>query len=57
MLPEVKDSSGYFGNLDKALLGHEIPITGVAEIRCGIFGQACFKEGMVKTPMELVALF
>ncbi len=49
MLPEVKDSSGYFGNLDKALLGHEIPITGVAgDQHAALFGQACFKEGMVK---------
>ena len=30
MLPEVKDSSGYFGSLDLWPFGYEIPITGVA---------------------------
>ncbi|MGI5851230.1 MAG: glycerol kinase GlpK [Caldicoprobacterales bacterium] len=49
MLPQVKDSSGYFGSLDKALLGHEIPITGVAgDQHAALFGQACFDKGMVK---------
>ena len=49
MLPQVKDSSGYFGSLDKALLGHEIPITGVAgDQQAALFGQACFEKGMVK---------
>jgi glycerol kinase len=49
MLPEVKDSSGYFGSLDESLLGHEIPITGVAgDQHAALFGQACFKKGMVK---------
>ena len=49
MLPQVKDSSGYFGSLDKALLGHEIPITGVAgDQHAALFGQACFEKGMVK---------
>ncbi|NLI61155.1 MAG: glycerol kinase GlpK [Clostridiales bacterium] len=49
MLPEVKDSSGYFGSLDKAILGEEIPITGVAgDQHSALFGQACFEEGMVK---------
>lgn len=49
MLPEVKDSSGYFGSIDKALLGHEIPITGVAgDQHAALFGQACFNKGMVK---------
>lgn len=49
MLPEVKDSSGYFGSLNKALLGHDIPITGVAgDQHAALFGQACFSKGMVK---------
>ncbi|HZJ57806.1 MAG TPA: glycerol kinase GlpK [Clostridia bacterium] len=49
MLPEVKDSSGYFGSLDKELLGREIPITGVAgDQHAALFGQACFEKGMVK---------
>jgi len=49
MLPEVKDSSGYFGSVDEVLLGHEIPITGVAgDQHAALFGQVCFSKGMVK---------
>lgn len=49
ILPEVKDSSGYFGSADKSWLGEEIPITGVAgDQHAALFGQACFDEGMVK---------
>ncbi|NLJ40161.1 MAG: glycerol kinase GlpK [Clostridiales bacterium] len=49
MLPEVKDSSGYFGSIDDKWLGKRIPITGVAgDQHAALFGQACFGEGMVK---------
>lgn len=49
MLPEVKDSSGYFGSTDERLLGIEIPITGVAgDQHAALFGQACIEKGMAK---------
>nr|PZN09150.1 MAG: glycerol kinase [Caldicoprobacter oshimai] len=49
MLPEVKESSGFFGMIDSKLLGREIPITGVAgDQQAALFGQACFERGMVK---------
>lgn len=49
ILPEVKDSSGYFGSTDKTLFGYSIPITGVAgDQHAALFGQACFDKGMVK---------
>ncbi|OFY67319.1 MAG: glycerol kinase [Bacteroidetes bacterium RIFCSPLOWO2_02_FULL_36_8] len=47
MLPEVKNSSGYFGSFD--LDGVNIPITGVAgDQQSALFGQTCFEEGEVK---------
>ncbi len=49
MLPEVRNSSGYFGTLDKKWLGEEIPITGVAgDQQAALFGQICFEPGMAK---------
>lgn len=50
MLPEVKDSSGFFCNTSPdELFNVEIPITGVAgDQQASLFGQGCFKEGMVK---------
>ena len=49
LLPSVKPSSALYGELDPALLGHAIPIGGVAgDQQSALFGQACFKEGMVK---------
>ena len=49
MLPEVKDSSGLFGETDPKLFGKAIPITGIAgDQQAATFGQACFKPGMVK---------
>ncbi len=49
MLPAVKPSSAHFGELLPDLLGHAIPIGGVAgDQQSALFGQACFKAGMVK---------
>ena len=49
LLPEVRNSSGYFGSLDGKWLGEEIPITGVAgDQHAALFGQTCFEPGMVK---------
>jgi glycerol kinase len=50
LLPEVMDSSDNFGVSDKAILGAEIPILGVAgDQQAALFGQTCFYEGMAKS--------
>ncbi|SON57371.1 Glycerol kinase [Hartmannibacter diazotrophicus] len=50
MLPEVKDCAADFGMLDPAILGHAIPILGVAgDQHAATVGQACFEPGMLKS--------
>jgi glycerol kinase len=47
LLPEVKPSSGYFG--DWIVGGIKVPIAGVAgDQQAALFGQACFEPGMAK---------
>lgn len=47
MLPEVRDSSGVFG--ETKLLGGVTPIAGIAgDQQSALFGQVCTKPGMVK---------
>jgi glycerol kinase len=49
MLPAVNPSSAMFGEIKPELLGHAIAIGGVAgDQQSALFGQACFKAGMVK---------
>lgn len=50
MLPEVRGSSEVYGHTDPHTFGGEnIPIAGVAgDQQAALFGQGCFKEGMVK---------
>jgi glycerol kinase len=49
MLPVVKPSSALFGEIRPQLLGHAVAIGGVAgDQQSALFGQACFKAGMVK---------
>jgi glycerol kinase len=49
MLPNVKPSSALYGEVTPDLLGHAITIGGVAgDQQSALFGQACFKAGMVK---------
>lgn len=49
MLPEVRDSSGHFGETDPGIFGAAIPIAGAAgDQQAALFGQACFEPGMVK---------
>ena len=49
VLPEVVDSSGVIGMLDKSILGREIPIAAMAgDQHAALFGQGCFAPGMVK---------
>ena len=49
MLPEVRDSSGVFGETDRKLFGASVPVAGIAgDQQAATFGQACFRKGMVK---------
>ncbi len=49
MLPDVRSSSGDFGQADASLFGAAIPITGIAgDQQAALFGQACFNAGMAK---------
>ena len=51
MLPEVKDSSGYFGTARVDLFDSVgVPILGVAgDQQAAAVGQACFQPGMIKS--------
>jgi glycerol kinase len=49
LLPEVKSSSELYALTDPALFGAPIPIAGIAgDQQAALFGQACFKPGMMK---------
>jgi glycerol kinase len=49
-LPEVRDSAGDFGFADRAVLGENLPICGVAgDQQAALIGQACFAAGDVKS--------
>jgi glycerol kinase len=49
MMPTVQASSAQYGEVRADLLGHAIPIGGVAgDQQSALFGQACFSAGMVK---------
>ncbi|MCR9097433.1 MAG: glycerol kinase GlpK [bacterium] len=49
MLPEVRDSSGAFGETDPDILGAAIPIAGVAgDQQSALFGQGCLEPGRAK---------
>ncbi len=49
MLPEVKQSSFLYGNLDSSIIGSEIPLTGIAgDQQAALFGQMCLDKGNAK---------
>jgi glycerol kinase len=49
MMPLAQPSVAEFGEVRATLLGHSMPIGGVAgDQQSALFGQACFKAGMVK---------
>src|SRR5581483_4243683 len=49
MLPEVKASSGIFGETDPEFFGGAIPMAGDAgDQQAATFGQACYEVGMAK---------
>lgn len=50
VLPEVRDSSGDFGQTVPDLFGGAIPIRGIAgDQQAATLGQACFEPGMIKS--------
>jgi len=49
LLPEVKETSGDFGETDPTFFGGPIPITGVvADQQSALFAETCFEAGDVK---------
>ena len=49
MLPEVKQSSDYYGDTDPDIFSKSIPIGGIAgDQQSALFGQMCVNPGMVK---------
>jgi len=49
LLPDVRSSSEVYGETDPNLFGASIPIAGDAgDQQAALFGQACFKPGMMK---------
>jgi glycerol kinase len=49
MMPLVLPSAAHFGEVQPELLGHALPIGGVAgDQQSALFGQACFSAGMAK---------
>ncbi|MBL0028333.1 MAG: glycerol kinase GlpK [Rhodanobacteraceae bacterium] len=50
LLPEVRDSNGDFGVVDRAWFGAAMPIRGVlGDQQAALVGQACFAPGMIKS--------
>ncbi|TVS09087.1 MAG: glycerol kinase [Gammaproteobacteria bacterium] len=50
VLPEVKDSSGHFGDSEPELLGCAVPIAGIAgDQQAAMVGQACLEAGQSKS--------
>ncbi|WP_242186673.1 glycerol kinase GlpK [Sphingomonas sp. CARO-RG-8B-R24-01] len=50
LLPEVKDNSTIFGETTPDLLGHSVPIGGMAgDQQAAVVGQACFQRGDAKS--------
>ncbi len=50
LLPEVRDNTSEFGEIDPALLGKAIPITAmIGDQQGALIGQCCFTPGMVKS--------
>ena len=50
ILPQVFDSSAEFGATDSDILGHSVPVTGIAgDQQAATFGQAAFAPGAIKS--------
>ena len=49
MLPRVQASSGVFGDTERILTSHAVPVAGIAgDQQSALFGQMCTEPGMVK---------
>lgn len=49
ILPEVLDTNGDYGSIDKNIIGKEIPIcSNIADQQSALFADGCFKPGEVK---------
>ncbi|MCG8592410.1 MAG: glycerol kinase GlpK [Proteobacteria bacterium] len=49
MLPEVRDSSGVFGETEPEFLGGSVPIAGIAgDQQAALYGQGCTAPGLAK---------
>ena len=49
LMPQVLPSAAHFGAIERSLLGHAIPVGGMAgDQQSALFGQACFSAGMAK---------
>lgn len=49
LLPEIRPSAGDFGLTDPAVVGFELPITGVAgDQQAALYGQGCWQAGAAK---------
>jgi len=49
ILPEIRESVGYFGNTEPSIFGKSIPITGIAgDQHAALFGHKAFNPGDVK---------
>lgn len=49
MLPEIRNTSELYGYTHESLFNHQVPITSVVgDQQAALFGQICFKKGMVK---------
>ncbi|MBR9805428.1 glycerol kinase GlpK, partial [bacterium] len=50
LMPEVRGNAEHFGDASAAIIGHQLPITGMAgDQQAALVGQACFTPGMVKS--------
>ncbi len=49
LLPEVRLSSGFYGETDPGIFGAPVPIAGIAgDQQAALFGQGCFERGLAK---------
>jgi glycerol kinase len=49
ILPEVRSSSEIYGQVDRSVLLHPVPIAGIAgDQQAALFGQMCVKPGLAK---------
>ncbi|UCF91674.1 MAG: glycerol kinase GlpK [Desulfobacterales bacterium] len=58
LLPEIRPTSGVFGETQAELFGRAIPVTALAgDQQAALFGQACFEPGMAKKTFGTAGCF